>query len=115
MTNDRDPVLQALFDAAPQAPRSYAFVEQVMADIDRQRRRTIAGWIVAAILLVPFAWWLSGPVVSTLNVATQLMPESLITIESGLLEQVLAPINSVAGAAGLLFFGVWWFYRKVFA
>jgi len=33
MTNDRDPGLQALFDAAPVATANHAFVEQVMADL----------------------------------------------------------------------------------
>ena len=113
MTDDRDPMLQALFDAAPRASADSQFVARIMADIDRQRRKTILGWVAAAILLVPVAWWISGPVVMTLNLASQLMPNSLVEFESDLITQLLAPINSVTGVAGLLFLAGWWFYRKV--
>ncbi|MDJ0904936.1 MAG: hypothetical protein QNI96_02850 [Woeseiaceae bacterium] len=114
MTDDRDPGLQALFDAAPRAAGNSDFVARVMADIDSMRRRTVAGWAVAILVLAPVAWWLSAPVMGAVNLATRLMPESLVTIESAWMEQLLAPINSFAGAAGMIFLGVWWFYRKIF-
>ena len=114
MTDDRDPMLQALFDAAPRVSADSQFLAHVMADIDRQRRKTIAGWVAAAVLLVPVVWWISGPIVATLNLASQLMPNSLVEFESDLIAQVLAPINSITGVAGLLFLAGWWFYRKVF-
>ena len=60
MTNDRDPVLQALFDAAPRASANTEFVARVMADIDKQRQKTIFGWVAAAVLLVPVIWWFSA-------------------------------------------------------
>jgi hypothetical protein len=114
MTDDRDPRLQALFDAAPPASADSQFVAQAMANVDRERRKTIFGWLAAALLLVPVAWWLSEPVVSTLNFVTHLMPKSIIEFEADGVAQVLAPINSVMGVAGLLFLGAWMFYRKVF-
>jgi len=115
MTDARDPGLQALFDAAPHASANSEFVAQVMADFDRQRHKIILGWIAAAVLLVPVIWWLTGPVVTTLNLATQLMPDSLIEIETNWLAQIVAPINSVAGVAGLLFLAGWMLYRKIFS
>jgi hypothetical protein len=115
MTDDRDPGLQALFDAAPRASANSEFVSCVMADIDRQRHKTILGWIAAAVLLVPVIWWITGPVVTTLNLAAQLMPDSLIEIETNWLSQLLAPVNSVAGIAGFLFLAGWYFYRKIFS
>lgn len=114
MKDDRDPGLQALFDAAPRASESGAFVARVVADIDRQRQRTILGWVAGAVLLVPVIWWFTGPVVATLDLATQLMPASLVDIETDWLAQLLAPINSVAGVAGLLFLAGWMFFRKIF-
>ena len=115
MTDDRDPGLQALFDAAPRTSANSEFVAQVMADFDRQRHKTILGWIAAAVLLVPLIWWFTGPVVTTLNLAMQLMPDSLIEIETNWLAQIVAPINSVAGVAGLLFLAGWMLYRKIFS
>ncbi len=114
MTDDRDPGLQALFDAAPRATANPTFVARVMTDIDGQRRKTIYGWIAAALLLTPVIWLISKPVVAAMSVATQLLPSSLIEIEPGLAAQMLAPINSVSGVVGLLFLGGWMFYRKIF-
>ena len=114
MTHDRDPRLQALIDAAPRASAAGQFVAEAMTIIDRERRKTIYGWLAAAVLLVPVIWWLSEPVVTTLNFASQLMPKSIVEFETEFFAQALAPINSVMGVAGLLFLGVWMFYRKVF-
>ena len=112
MTDDRDPGLQALFDAAPRAAASREFVDRAMAGIDSQRHRIVFGWVAAAALALPVIWWLSGPVVTTLNLAARLMPQSLVEVEADWLGQVIAPVNSVTGVAGLLFLAVWLFYRK---
>jgi hypothetical protein len=49
-----------------------------------------------------------------MSLAAQLMPDSLVDIEADWLAQIVAPINSVTGIAGLIFLAVWWFYRKIF-
>ena len=113
MSDNRDPGLQALFDAAPRASANSEFSARVMADIDKQRHKTILGWAAAASLLLPVIWWFTGPVVATLNFAAQLMPDSIVDFESDLMGQIFAPVNSVAGVAGLLFLAGWIFYRKV--
>ena len=53
MTDDRIPGLQALFDAARPTDADNAVVERVMADIEKDRRRTVFGWALAALLLRP--------------------------------------------------------------
>lgn len=112
MKDQRDPVLQALFDAAPRASAGADFVAGVMRDIDRQRRRALIGWLALALALVPVGWWLSAPVIGTLEIAARLMPDSLIDIETAWLDQLLAPVNSVTGILGLLFLFVWVVVRK---
>ena len=115
MTDDRNPGLQALFDAARPADASSAFVERVMAEIAKDRRRTVIGWAIAALLLAPVAWWLTGPIVGIMNVAAELLPDSLIEVETTWLAQLMAPVNSVAGIAGLLFlvaFRLFWKLRR---
>ncbi len=113
MTDEKDPGLQALFEAAPVASQSDAFAEHVMAGIDRQRRRTVLGWALTGLALAPVTWWLSGPVVTTISLASRLMPDSIFEIESAWLDQLLAPVNSGAGVAGLLFIIAWWLFRKI--
>jgi hypothetical protein len=113
MTDARDRGLQALFDAAREMTADEPFIAEVMADIDRLRRRTIIGWIVAGLLLASLAWWLSVPLMSTIDLASQLLPDALITVEGEWVGQLLAPINSVAGVLGLVFLGTWITYRKI--
>ncbi len=113
MKDARDHGLQAMFDAARTDTADEAFVARVMADVEKGHWRTIIGWIVAGVLLAPVAWWLSTPVLGAVGLATQLLPDTLITVEEGFLAQLLAPVNSVAGAVGLVFLGVWAAYRKI--
>lgn len=115
MTDERDPGIQALFDAAPGATVSGEFVTRVMTGVDTQRRRTVMAWIVAAMLAIPVLYWLSGPVIGAVNLANRLMPEPLVTVEASWLAQLFAPLNSVAAVTGIVLLGLWWLYRKIFS
>ena len=114
MTDDRDPVLLSLFDAAMQEKPDDTIVTTVMAQIDKQRRRTVIGWIVVGAAVLPLVWWLSGPLTSIVSLAAQIFPESLVNVEDQWLAQLLSPINSIAGVVGLAFLGAWMAYRKIF-
>ena len=48
MSEQRDPQLEALFDAARNELAHDPFVNKVMADIERRKRRVVLGWFVAA-------------------------------------------------------------------
>lgn len=114
MTDDRIPGLQALFDAARPADANSAFVERVMAEIEKDRRRTVFGWLIAGLLLVPVAWWLTGPVMNIFGLVAQLMPDTLIEVEpTSMLAQVTAPINSVGFIVGMVFLVAWRFFWKL--
>ena len=113
MNQERDSGLEALFAAAPRAASSAAFVTGVMREIDRRRRRMVLGWIAAGLIITLLAWWASAPIMSTFELASRLMPDSLIALDSELLSQLLAPVNSVTGVLGLVFLFVWYVLRKV--
>ncbi len=116
MTEDRIPGLQALFDAARPVDADSAFVARVMGELEKDRRRTVLGWIIAGLLLVPIAWWLTGPLMSIFGLAAQLMPDTLIEVEStSLVAQLTAPINSVSFVVGVVFlvaFRLFWKLRS---
>ena len=113
MTDDRNPGLQALFDAARPVDADSAFVAQVVAEIEKGRRRTVLGWAVAGLLLMPVAWWVTGPVMSLFSLAGQLLPNSLIEVEMTGLTQLVAPINSVSFIAGMAFLVAFRFFWKL--
>lgn len=116
MTNERDPRLEALFDAAREELAGKEFAADVMARIGHLRRRTLMGWAAAAVLLLAGAWLVSGPVTSAVSLITRLLPQSLVEIEASdqLFGQLLAPINSVAAVVALGMFVLRFAYKKIF-
>jgi hypothetical protein len=114
MSSEYDPRLQALFARARETFDREAFTHRVMARVDAGRRRTIGVWVfVAAITLVMLAF-LAAPVLTALELMTELLPASVVKIENDLAKQLLAPINSVAALAVLLALGARKFYRRIF-
>lgn len=115
MTTDRDPTLQSLFEVAKQDFAGDAFTDQVMLRIDTLRRRTVIVWVCVGLVAVAFTWSLAAPILHTVNLATQILPETLIELDDRTLAQILAPVNSIAGAVGLGFLGLRLAYKKVFS
>ena len=109
-----DPKLQALFLQARQAVDRDAFVRDVMARIDRERRRTLLVWAGLIVVALAVLTALSGPVFAAVGMATQLLPVSLVEIEADWLRLLVAPINSVAAviAVGILLLRK--FFRRIF-
>ena len=116
MTDERDPRLESMFDAAREELAGEEFAADVMARVDRLRRRALIGWAAVAVLLLAGAWLLSGPLTGAVGLVTQLLPQSLVEFEAGneLFAQLLAPINSVAAAVALGAFALRFAYKKIF-
>jgi len=114
MNNDRDPNLVALFAQAETEFSDTAFADDVMRMIDSQRRNTMLVWSVFVIAVFACFALVATPVVTALGMATDLLPTSLVSVETDWLQKLLAPINSVAAALALGIFAVLRFYRRVF-
>jgi len=114
MSTDRDPGLQALFDSAREELPLGAFTEQVMSQIDTARRRSIVFWSCVGLVVAVVGWFLAAPVQDTVNLLTQMLPESLIDVEDEFMAQLLSPVNSVAVPIALGFLALRSFYKKIF-
>lgn len=114
MTTARDPQLQALFTAAEQEFDASRFRSDVMAGIDGQRRRTVILWSLCGLVMVAALVTLAAPVIEALRMANQVLPVSLVDIESDWLRQVASPVNSVAAAIALGAVTLHRFYRWIF-
>jgi len=57
---------------------------------------------------------LAAPVIDTLRIANQILPASLVQIETDWVRQVLSPVNSVAAAIALGALALRRFYRWIF-
>lgn len=114
MNDELDPKLLALFEAARETPLDDGFVDQLMAQVDRQRRRMLLTWTVAAAVIVAIVATLTPSVLATLEMTSQLLPSSLINIETDWLQQLLSPVNSVAAAMAVGLLLVRRFWRGIF-
>ncbi len=113
MSSDYDPRLQALFEQAEQGFDHRAFARDIMARIDRERRRAVLMWSVFGIFAVLALSLFAAPVVATFGLISGLLPESLIEIETGWMQQLLSPINSVAAALALGALGIHRLFRRI--
>ena len=114
MNDDRNPNLVAIFAQAETEFDDKAFAEDVMRMIDSQRRNTMLVWSVFVIAVLACFVFVASPVMTALGMATELLPTSIVSIESDWLQNLLAPINSIAAALALGIFVVLRFYRRVF-
>ena len=114
MNDELNPDLLAMFEAASKEPLDDGFVDALMTRIDRERRRGLLVWLVAAALVAVVVWLLAGPVTATLEMVGQVLPTSLINIETAWMRQLLSPINSVAAALAIGVLLIRRFWRRIF-
>lgn len=112
MNNDYDPRLQALFTQAQQAFDRDSFTRRVLERIDRERRRALLAWSAFGLAGVVVLALLSNPLFVALSMATQLLPMSLVDIETEWLRQLASPINSVAALIAIGALGIRGFFRR---
>lgn len=112
MSNDYDPRLQALFTQAQQVLDRDAFTRRVLERIDRERRRALVAWLALGLAGVVALALLAKPLFATLGMITQLLPVSLVDIETEWLRQLLSPINSIAAAIAIGVLGIREFFRR---
>jgi hypothetical protein len=114
MSTEYDPKLQALFEQAEQGFDRDAFTREVMARIDRGRRGIVLLWSVLGILAIAIVALVAAPLTTAVSFASQLLPASLVEIETGLLQKLLSPVNSVAAAIAVGALALRRFYRWIF-
>jgi hypothetical protein len=113
MTTSHDLNLQKLFTQAEQDFRGDSFAEDVLKRIDRERRKTLLVWSVLIVLALAGLALLASPVITAIGMATQLLPVSLVEIETEWLRLLLSPINSVAATIALGALGIHKFFRWI--
>jgi hypothetical protein len=114
MNTGHDPKLMALFEEAETKFDDAAFAEDIMRIIDGQRRKTMLVWSAAMLAGIACLSLVASPVVTALGMATELLPTSLVNIESDWLQKLLAPINSIAAALALGILAIRKFIRRIF-
>lgn len=114
MNTGYDPKLMALFEEAETEFDDATFAEDIMQVIDGQRRKTMLLWSAVMLVAIACLSLVASPVVTALGMATELLPTSLVSIESDWLQKLLAPINSIAAALALGILAIRKFIRRIF-
>ena len=96
MTDDRDPILQAMFAEADQTLDGEVFAAQVMAQSRRLWYRPLAGWVGIALLMLALVTVLSVPLLEFGQLLSQVLTRSLIDLGGSWVSWLLAPINNIA-------------------
>lgn len=113
MTSEYDPKLQALFRQAEQALDHDEFTRNVMARIDRSRRRTLLFWTIAAAVVITCLAFLAAPLMSTIVLVSNLLPRELVAFDTAWLRMLVSPINSVAAAIAVGVLVLRKFYKRI--
>ena len=114
MSTEHDPQLMALFAQAESELDDRGFRLELMRSIDRERRKTLIVWtafVAAAFVCIAL---FATPVVTAAKMATSLLPNALVSVEADWLQQLVAPVNSVAAAIALGFLMLRKLYRRLF-
>ena len=114
MSNERDPKLMALFSQAEADLDDAEFAHDVMRSIDGERRKTMLIWSAFIVVAIACLALLAAPALTAVKMATSFLPRSLVSIEADWLQQLLAPVNSVAAAIALGFLVLRKLYRRLF-
>jgi len=114
MSTDYDPKLQALFSRAVQEFDRDAFTKRVMARIDSDRRKIVVFWSVIGISALVVTALLASPLATAVGFVSNVLPASLVSVETDWLRQLLSPVNSVAAAIAVGALALRKFYRRIF-
>lgn len=113
MSDERDPLLQSLFDEADTGLEDEAFTSAVVDRVRNRRSTVVAGRIAVLVLLVALEVVLESPLQASLGVVAEVLGMSLIDIESEWLAFLVAPVNSVAGLLGITLLALNALYRRL--
>jgi hypothetical protein len=107
-----DPALQQLFADTGSAPQldDPDFTKEVMAGVDRRKRHVIVRRVLLGLALALIAI----PLEDAALVLTQWLVLSLVKIDSGLLADLLAPINSVGSLLSMVLLALRVGYKRLF-
>lgn len=113
MSDERDPLLESLFDDADTVPEDEAFTNAIVERVASRRSRVLLGRLAVLALLIALEVVLESPLQASLGVVAEIMGRSLIELESEWLNFVLAPVNSIAGLLGMILLALNALYRRL--
>ena len=113
MNEERDPLLESLFEQAEQQLVDDQFTTRVMAGIDRRRRNVMIGRFSAVLLLIVLELLLNAPIQNSVGTLADAMSAGLFQLENEWVAYAVGPLNSIAGVVGMTLLGLHFLFRRV--
>ena len=105
MTEQRDPLLQALFAESQGIATDDKFTESVMMKTYALRQKLIATGIIVSLLLILYTVLFGAPLQDFAILNAQFLSTNIINIGESWVALLVSPLNSLAGLLTLLFIG----------
>ncbi len=115
MTEDRDPMLQAVFADTEQDLADATFTADVMARVEKSRHRLLARRIGAGLIVALCVLLVAGPIQDAVIVLAEGLTKPLIPVADRPLALLLSPVNNYTGLTALGFLIVRSLFRRVFS
>lgn len=113
MSDERDPLIESLFDEADYGLEDETFTNAVVDRVKGRRSAALVSRLAVLALLVALEVVLESPLQASLGVVADVLGMSLIELESEWLAFVLAPVNSIAGLLGITLLALNALYRRL--
>jgi hypothetical protein len=104
-----NPFLQELFDDSGQSLEDEDFIEKLMKRVDGARRRRIAGHLAFGGMIALLAWYVQE---ATTPVSRWMMV-SLFDLGTGMMAELLAPLNTVGTLVAFGLLGLRVAYKRI--
>jgi hypothetical protein len=112
MSNDRDPILDAMFEKSRPTYEDDGYVERVMAKVDGRRRNVMFGRLLIVALIFLLEFLPSSPLQNSVGRITEALSNDLFELNAVWLNFIFAPVNSIAGIIGIFLLGLHVLYRR---
>lgn len=113
MTEEHDPLLQALFAESQAVTTDDRFTENVMTKTYALRQKLIATGAVVSVLLIIYTVLFGAPLQDFAIFIAQFLSTNIINIGESWFALIIAPLNSYAGLLALLFKGLLAIQKKL--
>lgn len=115
MSDDRDAMLQSLFEAADRELEGRSFEAELISRIGGSKRRSVWWWIGGALVAVACVWLFATSVEDIVTLMAHATAIPLVSLDHLLLAFLLSPVNNIAAMCALAAIGLFVFYRMLFA
>ena len=114
MTEQKDLLLQTVFAKADSELQADGFVDNVLLQVHKKKRRVTVMKLCFALVSAALIWMLAEPIQNGVYYMMQGLFSSVSQIDNQLMSELLAPVNNIAALLALSGLVIRKLYKKTF-